>query len=71
MLRIYSPEDRVPVAEVRETVLRVRAARRLTQGQLAKKLRVNRKMIERIEQSAVETVDKDFVKKLTDFDKQG
>lgn len=64
MLRIYSPEDRIPVAGVRDTCLRIRAAKRWTQGQLAKHARVPRKAIERIEQQAVQTVDKSVAERI-------
>lgn len=69
MLRIYSPEDRVPVKEVRELVLRIRKARQLTQGQLANRLDISRKLIERIEQLAVGTVEGSIARKLQEFER--
>lgn len=57
-MRIYAPEGRVPVERVRKVCLMVREEHRWTQGQLALKLGVQRKVIERIEQRAVQTVAK-------------
>lgn len=59
MLRIYSPEDRIDVDEARTVCLAVRLQRKWSQGQLAIKLRVHRKVVERIEQRAVQTVSMD------------
>lgn len=63
MLRIYSPDDRVPVSEVRDTILEVRRQRKLTQGQLAQRLGVSRKIVERIEQNSVQTVNAEIATK--------
>lgn len=68
MLRIYSPQDRVPAEQVRVTILRVRQNRKLTQGMLAQKLGVGRKIIERIEQGEVQTVNADLARKVNALD---
>lgn len=69
MLRIVPLRDRIPVSAVRTNLLRIRDKLQLTQGDVALRLHVSRKTIERIEQSAVDTVDRELANKIAALEK--
>lgn len=60
MLRIYSPQDRVPIDDVRKLCLEIRERKKWSQEQLARHLGVSKRRIEDIEQRVNRTVDKEF-----------
>jgi transcriptional regulator with XRE-family HTH domain len=61
MLRIHSQVDREPIEKVRKLCLSVRKSRKLTQGQLAMRCGVSRKMIEGVEQERYKTAPRSLL----------
>lgn len=71
MLRIIPHEHRVPLERVRELCLAIRAERQWTQGQLARRIRVKRKMIESIEQQRYDTAPAFLLERLESLRQEG